>query len=110
MRILITILLLIGTAYGQSNTFSIGNGKAIFVSSNQFGTQVGYFRFDSARGSFLRSGNQVRVFRSFMSHYNALQRRLDQLESIIELVGKDGEIKYPIEFKKAVQNWYEMGN
>jgi hypothetical protein len=108
MRKLIILFIFILCSWvmnGQSTTVATSGGKILLYGSNQYGKQVGYFMFDSTAGTFVRSGNQVNLFRSYMKYNNALQRRLSLAENIIQYIEKDGSIRYPIEFKAAVALW-----
>ena len=108
MRKLIILFIFILCSWsmnGQSTTISTSPRYIILNNSNKYGQQVGYFRFDSLTGNFTRTGNQANAFRAYMAYNNALQRRLTLAENIIQYIEKDGSIRYPIEFKAAVELW-----
>jgi hypothetical protein len=105
MRKLLIILLLSGTAYGQSTTVAQKPGQLTLIGTNFNGNRIGFFRFDSLSGQFTRTGNQVALFRGLMRFQNIERRRLELAENVLRWIDSTGKIQYPIEFMEDLKKW-----
>lgn len=107
MRILLIILALLGTAYGQtSTTVAQKPGQFTLIGTNLKGFRTGFFRFDSLTGSFARTGNQAALFRGLMRYNLIEQRRLELAENVLRWIDSTGKIQYPIEFMEDLKKWH----
>ena len=111
MTKLITILLIVscltGSAQVTSMTIQPGPRNFTLISSNKYGQQIGYFRFDSLSGKFTQTGNRVGLFRLYMASQNEVRKRLELAEKVLQWIDSTGYIRYPIEFKTDLTNWYK---
>jgi len=105
MRLLIIILLLSGTAYGQSTTVAQKPGQFTLIGTSFNGNRTGLFRFDSLSGKFTRTGNQVALFRGLMRFQNIERKRLELAENVLRWIDSTGKIQYPIEFMEDLKKW-----
>lgn len=106
MRTILIILLLSGTAYGQSTTVAQKPGQFTLIGTNFKGNRIGFFRFDSLSGSFTRTGNQAALFRGLMRYNLIEQRRLELAENVLRWIDSTGKIQYPIEFMQDLKKWH----
>ena len=105
MRLLFLILIF-GTAHGQSATI-IQTSRTLNVKTySRTGVQTGFLSFDSLTGKLVRSGDQVAVFRKLIRSNYETDKRLQLAYNVLQWIDSTGNIKYPIEFLEDLKKWY----
>jgi hypothetical protein len=108
MRILLTIVLLIGTAYGQSTTIGIGNKKLEVYAYSANGALIGSLVYDSASRKTTISGNQSLVYNGLRNSMVKTSKQLDLSLNVLRWIDSTGAIRYPVEFMSDLKKWYNQ--
>ena len=108
-KLLIILTLSVLTKFVQSQKYSteVYNLPSLIQVQvkDSINREVGFFRFDSTSGTFIRRGNQTVVFREYIKFLHTDGELLTAAINVLKWIQPDGSIRYPVEFLQALGKW-----
>jgi len=107
MKYLILIFFVLFSFSSKSQSFSIAIDDSIKIYRYSPAGKLNG-KFIVTKYSQFRSGYYQSCFDAFIQFIRNEEKQMDLMKKVLDLIEPDGTIRYPIEFKKAWEDYYKV--